>query len=292
MATSTFENYFPGKQKNAKKRRNVEQKRNKNNGASAKAKPVTKATWLQAAMLLKKLFFRMLLVAFFMLVAAFVYEKRIVINDFVNRPVTSIAVGGEMTNIDQGKLQALLTSLVDQRFFEMDIESLALNIEQIPWVNDVQIRKQWPDQIKVMVSERVPVARWGATGLVDSNGAVFSNDGARVEFSSLPILSGSDLSNSALVEKFLEIEPMFTAKNIGFEQLSQSNTGSWSIKVAGGHDVILGKYEFEKRMERFFTLWNILTLEQRDAISTMDFRYSNGAAVSWRSNKKHDGENR
>ncbi|MBV1915208.1 MAG: cell division protein FtsQ/DivIB [Pseudomonadales bacterium] len=292
MATSTFENYFPGKQKNAKKRRNVEHKRNKNNGASSRAKPVTTATWLQAAMLLKKLFFRMLLVAFFILVAAFVYEKRIVINNFVNRPVTSIAVGGEMTNIDQVKLQMLLTNLVDQRFFEMDIESLALNIEQIPWVNDVQIRKQWPDQIKVMVSERAPVARWGAAGLVDSNGEVFSSDGARIEFSSLPILNGSELTDSALVEKFLELEPMFAAKNIAIEQLSHSNTGSWSIKVAGGHDVVLGKHEFEKRLERFFTLWKATTLEQRATVLTMDFRYSNGAAVSRRSNKKHDGENR
>ena len=286
MATSTFDTNFPGKQKNRKKRKSVERKRNKTNGASAKVKPVTVATWVRAIKLLRRLLYRLLIALFIILVAAFIFDNRIVINDFVNRPVTSIAVGGEMNNIDRTKLESLLTSLVNQRFFEMDIDTLALNIEQIPWVSAVQIRKQWPNQVEVLVSERLPVARWGSVGLVDSGGEVFSSDGARSEFSALPVLNGIGKKDLVLIEKFKKIRPIFAEKNIVIERLSHSNTSSWSMKVAGGPEMVFGRQQFEKRLERFFVLWNNFTAEQRNNISAMDFRYSNGVAVSQR---KYDG---
>ena len=289
MATSTFDNNFLGKQKNRKKRKSVEQKRNKTNGASAKAKPVTVATWVRAIKLLRRLLYRLLIALFFILVAAFIFDNRTAINNFVNRPVASIAIGGEMNNIDRTKLESLLTSLVNQRFFEMDIDTLALNVEQIPWVSAVQIRKQWPDQIEVLVSERLPVARWGSVGLVDSDGEVFSSDGARSEFSELPMLNGTGKTDRVLIEKFGTIRPIFAAQNIVIEQLSHSNTGNWSLKVAGGPEMVLGRRQFEKRLERFFVLWNNFTAEQRNNISAMDFRYSNGVAVSQR---KYDGAGR
>ena len=286
MATSTFDTNFPGKKKNRKKRKSVEQKRNKTNGASAKVKPVTVATWVRAIKLLRQLLYRLLIALFIILVAAFIFDNRVSINNFVNRPVTSIAVGGELNNIDRTKLESLLTSLVNQRFFEMDIDTLALKIEQIPWVSAVQIRKQWPNQVEVLVSERLPVARWGSVGLVDSDGEVFSSDGARSEFSALPVLNGIGKTDPVVIEKFKKIRPIFAEKNIVIERLSHSNTSNWSMKVAGGPEMVFGRQQFEKRLERFFVLWNNFTAEQRNNISAMDFRYSNGVAVSQR---KYDG---
>ncbi|MDF1644785.1 MAG: FtsQ-type POTRA domain-containing protein [Pseudomonadales bacterium] len=231
--------------------------------------------------------YRLLILTLFVLIALFVYDHRAVVNDFFNQPVAAISVGGDTNNIDRSKLQLVLSSMAKQRFFELDVDGIARRIRQMPWVQDVQVRKQWPDRISVTLTERVPVARWGTNALVDEYGQVFSVDGRLDKFSSLPILQSAEQQDSALVKKFQMIFEKFNRSNLKIERMIRTKADSWSIKLVDGPMVILGKQQFDLRVARFFVLWKTLKPEQIKRISTMDFRYSNGVAVSKRRDQKY-----
>lgn len=295
MSTSTLGNTSrSSKRSNNDRAGNTpKRKKNRNRGASTKVQPVSLASRLRVVVLVMGGLYRLLVLILFVLVALYVYEHRGVANDFLNQPVAAISVSGDTKNIDRSELQVVLSSLAKQRFFELDVEGIAQRIRQMPWIHDVQIRKQWPDRINVTVTERVPIARWGLSGLVDESGQVFSADGTLEKFSNLPILQSAEKHDSVLVKRFQMIFEKLNTQNLKIERMSRTKADSWSIKLVNGPEVKLGKHEFDLRIARFFVLWKTLTVKQIGRISTMDFRYSNGVAVSkWREQKYAHGVNR
>mgnify|MGYP003385632405 CR=1 FL=1 len=276
-------NSYSAKRTKAEKRQkrlSFRNRKRQSNGASQKVKPVSATSRLRVVFSFSKFLYRTGVVGVCAVIALYVYDKRIVVNDFVNPTVSGVAVAGELKNVDRKELRVLLEGLVNQRYFELDIEHMSENIRNIPWVADVQIRKKWPEQVQVIVSEKTPIARWGTSGLVDNQGEIFYVDSTDSEFIHLPLLQGPDSESSVLIDKFLLIVKRFESKSIVIEQVSLSATGSWSMRIAGGPKVILGKSQFDKRLNRLFTLWDTIENQRLATIGAMDFRYSNGVAVS------------
>jgi cell division protein FtsQ len=292
MEAGAFSNYSRSTKRGNKNRseNSSERKKNRISGASTKIQSVSSSSKLRVVFWLVGGLYRLLILTLFVLIALFVYDHRAVVNDFFNQPVAAISVGGDTNNIDRSKLQLVLSSMAKQRFFELDVDGIARRIRQMPWVQDVQVRKQWPDRISVTLTERVPVARWGTNALVDEYGQVFSVDGRLDKFSSLPILQSAEQQDSVLVKKFQMIFEKFNRSNLKIERMIRTKADSWSIKLVDGPMVILGKQQFDLRIARFFVLWETLKPDQIERISTMDFRYSNGVAVSkWRDQKYAHG---
>ena len=292
MGTGTFSNYSRSTKKGDKGRseKKSQRKTNRNSGASTKVQPVSVASRLRVVVLVAGGLYRLLVLSLFVLVGLYVYEHRAVVNDFFNQPVAAISVSGDTENVDRSELQLVLSSLVNQRFFELNVGSIAEKIQEMPWVEDVQIRKRWPDRMSVTITERMPIARWGMNALVDEFGQVFSSDGGKDKFSNLPILQSAEKYDSVLVKRFQMIFEKFNTSNLEIERMSRTKVDSWSIKLVDGPTVVLGKQQFDLRIARFLVLWKTLKPEQIERISTMDFRYSNGVAVSkWRDQKYAHG---
>ncbi|MCX2960017.1 MAG: FtsQ-type POTRA domain-containing protein, partial [Serratia symbiotica] len=47
-------------------------------------------------------------------------------------------------------------------------------IERLPWIKQVSVRKEWPDELKIHLVEYVPIARWNDFYLIDNEGKIFS----------------------------------------------------------------------------------------------------------------------
>ncbi len=68
-------------------------------------------------------------------------------------------------------------------------------LRSLPWVRDARVSKVWPDALKVVVEERVPVALLSISGMklvrmIDAYGAILDHRGEGGE--SLPVLTGID----------------------------------------------------------------------------------------------------
>ncbi len=52
-------------------------------------------------------------------------------------------------------------------FMSQDIDVLQQSVEALPWVAHAAIRKQWPDTVKVFLTEHQPEAIWNGNELLD-----------------------------------------------------------------------------------------------------------------------------
>ena len=87
-----------------------------------------------------------------------------------------------------------------QNLFGIDLKSVRANLELLPEVRRVEIRRQIPDRMTIRVSERTPVARLAAprdlrweTYAVDSEGFVMNLNPAATE--SMPLITGAKVSD-------------------------------------------------------------------------------------------------
>jgi cell division protein FtsQ len=81
-----------------------------------------------------------------------------------------------------------------------DVEAARSRIAELPAVDGVTVRKTYPAEVSVAVTEKVPVARWrvdGITFVIDSTGAQIGED--RGAYSDLPLVIGDGAADDALV---------------------------------------------------------------------------------------------
>ena len=88
-------------------------------------------------------------------------------------PLKWIEVEGEFERVSAEQVRATTTPLLASGFFGVDLDQVRTTIEALPWVRRAEIRKRWPDRIRIHITEHLPMARWGENELVSKLGEVF-----------------------------------------------------------------------------------------------------------------------
>ena len=110
---------------------------------------------------------RVMVIAVFAFVALFLMQ--LALDHFRNPgrfPIRSVVVEGVYQFADKGQMRDRVMTQASRGFFNLDIEDIQRNVEELPWVKNAYVRRVWPERITVHVEEHKPVARWGDRSLV------------------------------------------------------------------------------------------------------------------------------
>jgi len=195
-------------------------------------------------------------------------------------PLSKIVLQGDLkyvTALDVqrafGKLEHIGT------FMSEDINELQASAQTIPWVSHASIRKQWPDTIKVFLTEYQVAAIWNGNALLDENGVVFNGDISQVNEENVK-LYGPDGSAPEVLKVWNEYSPQFQKIGLNISSLVLNERRAWQIILDNGIRLELGKESLEERIKRFFLLYKKLGSDA-ERVSYIDLRYDTGAAVGW-----------
>lgn len=209
-------------------------------------------------------------------------------------PVNSVQVQGELKFLDRDQISSLVRSNISGGYFTVDLRHVREILLQEPWVSEVALRRQWPAGINVYINEKTPVAYWNDEAYVSKKGDVFKP--ARVDNSlNLPELSGPE-GQHRNVWKFMNVlYQEIAALKYEIKQLQLDNRRAWQLKIASINrvnteiansenniNVRLGRFDTDKRMQRFIRILPALATEMNDQgkkINVIDMRYPNGFAV-------------
>lgn len=113
--------------------------------------------------------------------------------------IGEISISGQTLTSEQAIFDALgiepHTSTVS-----FDVEAARQRIAELPAVESVTVRKTYPGDVIVTVTEKVPVARWrvdGITFVVDESGEQIGED--RGAYADLPLVVGDGANDDAMV---------------------------------------------------------------------------------------------
>ena len=143
----------------------------------------------------------------------------------------------------------------------------------------VQVRKVWPPGVKVKVTEREVVARWGPDLLLSSDGAVFKPRPVK-EFDDLVTLFSPYERPKVVIENFLYAKSTLETCGIFIRSFTMSHRKEWVILTADKKIINLGSDNIKRKIRRFTYAYRRGISDYWSQLSKADLRYKNGISVS------------
>ena len=195
-------------------------------------------------------------------------------------PLRTLRVQGDLQQVDQARLRATVLPYAKKGFFAVELDRIQADVGKLPWVERAEVRKHWPDVLEVRISEHRPFARWGRGRLLSTRGRLFSAAGAELR-DDLPQLDGPDTQVADVVALYNQARERL-ANAGGVRGAGMDKRGSWSITLADGTEVVLGRRDPQQRLERFAPLLPRLAAQHPgQRLVRADLRYTNGFSLSW-----------
>ncbi len=198
-------------------------------------------------------------------------------------PVRLVVVDGDVHRLPLNRLQETVLRHLDGGILTLDLDVLKDAVEGLAWVDTASMRRVWPDQLVLSVQEHDPVALWGENGLVTAAGIVFRPDEKELP-RGLPRLAAEDDQSLLVVRRYQDWRPRFEALGLGLVAVSLDARGAWTLQTDKGFTLALGTERTGERIGRFLQTYPRVAAVGRPA--TVDMRYSNGLAVSWKGSRE------
>ncbi len=198
-------------------------------------------------------------------------------------PMQRLLVSGKRDYVLDEELQQSLAELPEAgNFFSLQVSEVKQQLERLPWVKQVTVRKQWPDKLSIALQEQQVVARWNNAALLNQQGEIFEAPQQRI-IRDLASLSGPDEQAQSVLTTFRQLQRVLQRCQLTITSLALNERHAWQIELAGGILLKLGKEDKHNRIERFVSIYPQL---QADNVEYVDLRYDTGFAVGW---KKREG---
>ena len=200
-------------------------------------------------------------------------------------PIKHVKVEGSFKHLSQVELKKNVINNIDGGFFNINVDKIRLALIGMPWVREVQVKRSWPDSLKVIVYEQVPSARWGDLGLLNQSGVFFSPSSVTVQ-DNLPLLFGPTDSEARLLEQYRVMHKKLQSLpfRLNISSVTLNDRRAWFFDLENGIRVKIGRYAFDDRLDRFLKFIPTLIPDRINEIESIDLRYTNGLSVLWKNN--------
>ena len=158
-----------------------------------------------------------------------------------------------------------------------DVEAARQRVAELPAVETVIVRKTYPGDVDVLITEKTPVARWavdGVTFLIDGRGEQIAETSPA--YASLPLVIGDGAADDALV--MIRALNGFPLLQDGLVALSRIADRRWDLIFDTGLRVQLPEQGVAQAMAHLVTYQNDYQLLDRD-VSVIDLRVDSVVAV-------------
>ncbi len=208
-------------------------------------------------------------------------EARLSTVKIASLPVKYVRVEGVFNYLGKEELQTVLLPLVATGFLDADMQAIQQAVASLPWVETVAVKRVWPDAIEIKVREKKAYARWGQKSLITEQGVIFTPSDIDQQ-QGMIVLMGPDQQQLKILEIMKGVKTALADRAMELTEFSVNDRWAWKIKLTTGLEMLLGRDEQLKKLQRFLKSLTVLNQEQVDAMAIADLRYPNGFAVSWK----------
>ncbi|MCH8248030.1 MAG: cell division protein FtsQ/DivIB [Proteobacteria bacterium] len=200
----------------------------------------------------------------------------------LDREISSIEISGPFQRVTALHIEAAISDEIDAGFVGADIDSIREQIVALPWIDQARVARRWPSRLSISVTEQVPAAVWGDSGLLNTRGELFVTELRHLP-AELPRLSGPDSRSTEVAARYLAVREQLIPVGLDIRRVHLDARGSWEMTLGNGIEVRLGRRAVADRTDLFLEIVvSIITTRAMD-IDYVDMRYGNGFTIGWKS---------
>jgi cell division protein FtsQ len=168
-------------------------------------------------------------------------------------------------------------------FFSVNLDAVRERFEAVPWVRRADVRRVWPNTLRVGIEEHQPLAVWSDGRLVNRQGELFTANVAEADSQAdLLQFSGPPGSEQQVTRRWQALRSQLAPLKLEPEAVSLSNRYAWSARLDNGLMLLLGREQdvpIDERVNRWVAAYpQALTRLNREVVS-VDLRYPTGFAM-------------
>jgi len=202
----------------------------------------------------------------------------------LDRPIRAVTIDAPFQRVTEARIEEAIAGGGEglrDGFLSADLGAMRRRLEALAWVDAATVRREWPDELRVAVSEQVPAARWGESGLLNVRGELFLSDARHIP-AELPRLSGPEGSAARVASRYLAVRGPLIEAGLDLAAVRLDARGAWQLTLTNGIQVRLGRRAVDERLALFLeTVVDMVAAREGD-ISHIDMRYSNGFSIGWK----------
>jgi len=188
-----------------------------------------------------------------------------------------------LQHVNRALLRSAGAARLQGNFFTVDLAAVRESFEQVPWVRRAQVRRIWPNTLRVGIEEHQPLAVWQDGRLVNRQGELFAANVAEAEAEgALLEFSGPPGSEGEVTRRWHELREQLAPLSLAPESLTLSARYAWSARLDNGTVLLLGREQglpIAERVARWVSLAPTVQARLNREIAMVDLRYPNGFAM-------------
>jgi len=202
--------------------------------------------------------------------------------------IRGISVTGDIAHYNALTLRANVMPHLQGTFFTLDLKAARKVFEDVPWVRQAVVRREFPNRLRVQLQEHQAVAFWGEDGderLLNSFGEVFDANVGEIEQDNLPRLNGPEGQSAQVLAMHRILQPLFESVDMTLDLLELTARGGWRGQIDNGIALELGSgeaAELAARARRFLATVTQVTARYRrhpGQLASVDLRHKDGYAI-------------
>lgn len=203
-----------------------------------------------------------------------------------------IVVEGQTAHQNEMLFRAQLAPHLQGSFLTIDLQEVKRLFEEVPWVKDAVVYREFPNRLRVTLDEQEGAAWWGPADsgkLLNQEGDIFQAevDGDDVALTKAwPQLDGPDDRSHEVFALYHQLQPIFQNLDAKLVHLHLNESGHWSAGLDNGLDIELGRGSSDELLDRIHkfvsTLPQLMSRYPGRSLELADLRYPNGYAVRMR----------
>ncbi len=194
-------------------------------------------------------------------------------------PLEAVRFDGDLGRLRESDLRAAVADHLQGGLLGVDVAAIRDAVEVLPWVASVSVRRVWPDALRITVNEQVPIAQWGGSALMNAQAQVFRPQALPEH--TLPALAGPPGSAQRVLAQYRALEQRLAPIGLGVSGLTLDERRAWTLALAEGGQIRLGREAITERVARLVAAWPQLSSAQSSPLAVADLRYPNGFALRW-----------
>jgi cell division protein FtsQ len=200
-------------------------------------------------------------------------------------PVKVIKVQASFQHVNQQVLEQTISPYMTASFFGLNVSQLQAQLLQMPWIANAQIQRIWPATIVIKITEQQPVARWGQNSLINSAGEIFTPPATTFP-ASLPILNGINNQAGIVWQNYQQMSTILAPLKLNIAELDVNAREAIRLVLNSGTEILLGRNDTISHLQRFVNIYPKIFHSAEGNAQTVDLRYDNGLAITWRNKIK------
>jgi cell division protein FtsQ len=199
----------------------------------------------------------------------------------LDRPIRAITIEAPFQRVSALQIEEAINDELRHGFLSANLSLIQQRIVALPWIDQANVVRRWPDMLQITITEQVPAAIWGDRGLLNTRGELFVASARHIP-AELPRLSGPPGRSSEVALRYLEVRKNLIPLGLDVRRVHLDARGAWDMTLSNGVDVRLGRRDVTERTDLFLAVVaNIVSSRETD-IEFVDMRYSNGFTIGWK----------